>query len=103
MSDDSTIRITPGSSAWAAAPMPVRHSYPLAVRDHGLGTAISLLMQSLPYALARFGILLACAVACIIWVVVAFGGAAFLGTHIAGVFGFVWLVTCLGGAGFFWG
>ena len=30
----------------------------------------------LPYALARFGILLGCAVVCIIWLVVAFGGAA---------------------------
>jgi hypothetical protein len=112
--EDNTIRINPGSgpapvpSAWAqAAPTPpppsAGHGYPLAVRDHGLATAISLLMQSLPYALARFGILLACAVACIIWIVVAFGGAAFLGTHIAGVFGFVWLVLCLGGAGFIWG
>jgi hypothetical protein len=103
MSDDSTIRITPGTSAWGAALAPVRHAYPLAVRDHGLGQAISLLMQSLPYALARFGILLAFAIACIIWIVVAFGGAAFLGTHIAGAFGFVWLLICLGCAGFFWG
>ncbi len=101
MSDDSTIRMTPGPSAWGAAP--VRHTYGLAVRDHGLGQAISLLMQSLPYALARFGILLACAIACIVWIVIAFGGAAFLGTHIAGAFGFVWLLICLGVAGFFWG
>jgi hypothetical protein len=103
MSDDSTIRITPGSSAWGAAPAPIRHTYPLAVRDHGLAQAISLLMQSLPYALARFGILLGCAIVCIVWIVVAFGGAAFLGTHIAGAFGFVWLLICLGCAGFFWG
>jgi hypothetical protein len=106
MSDDNTIRIVPGASAWGA-PVPatpeVRHGYPLAVRDHGLATAISLLMQSLPYALARFGILLGCAVACIIWIVVAFGGAAWLGTHIAGAFGFVWLMLCLVGAGFIWG
>ena len=58
---------------------------------------------SLPYALARFGILLGCAIACIVWIVVAFGGAAFLGNHIASAFGFVWLLICLGGAGFFWG
>ncbi len=81
----------------------VRHVYPLAVRDHGLATAVSLLMRSLPYALARFGILLGCAVVCIIWLVVAFGGAAWLGTHIAGAFGFVWLMLCLVGAGFVWG
>jgi hypothetical protein len=110
MSDDNTIRIPPGSGGWGpisppvvpAAP-PIGHGYPLVVRDHGLGTAISLLMQSLPYALARFGILLGCAVACIIWIVVAFGGAAWLGSHIAGAFGFVWLLICLGGAGFLWG
>jgi hypothetical protein len=106
MSDDNTVRAVPGTSAWgAAAPMPslVRHAYPLAVRDHGLAEAISLLMQSLPYALARFGILLACAVACIVWIVVAFGGAAWLGSHIASAFGVVWLLICLVGAGFFWG
>ena len=99
---DETIRV----SGWGAVPpaLPtVRHTYPLAVRDHGLATAISLLMQSLPYALARFGILLGCAVVCIIWVVIAFGGAAWLGNHIAGAFGFVWLLICLAGAGFFWG
>ena len=60
-------------------------------------------MRSLPYALARFGILLGCAVVCIVWLVVAFGGAAWLGTHIAGAFGFVWLMLCLVGAGFVWG
>jgi hypothetical protein len=118
MSDDNTIRVPPGSgtpnlslqgtggpgaSAWTAAAAPVRHSYPLAVRDHGLGSAVSLLMQSLPYALARFGILLACSVVCIIWIVVTFGGAAWLGNHIASVFGLVWLIICIGGAGFFWG
>jgi hypothetical protein len=103
MSDDSTIRMMPGTSAWGAAPAPVRHSYPLAVRDYGLAQAISLLMASLPYALARFAILLGCAIACIVWIVVAFGGAAFLGSHIASAFGFIWLLICLGGAGFFWG
>jgi hypothetical protein len=106
MSDDNTIRAVPGASAWVtAAPIPptVRHAYPLSVRDHGLAAAISLLMQSLPYALARFGILLGCAVACIIWIVVAFGGAAWLGNHIASAFGVVWLLICVGGAGFVWG
>jgi hypothetical protein len=109
MSDDHTVRIVPGASGWGAAVPPtppaaaIRHTYPLAVRDHGLATAISLLMQSLPYALARFGILLGCAVVCIIWIVVAFGGAAWLVTHIAGAFGFVWLLICLAGAGFLWG
>jgi hypothetical protein len=81
----------------------VRHGYPLVVRDHGLGTAVSLLMQTLSYALARFGILLGYSVACIIWIVIAIGGAAWLGTHIAGAFGFVWLIACVVGVGWFWG
>lgn len=107
MAEDDTIRVPPGSGGWGAAarpsPPPVRHAYPLATRDHGLGTAISLLMQSLPYALARFGILLGYSVACIIWIVIAFGGAAWLGNHIAGAFGAIWLIACLIGVGWFWG
>jgi hypothetical protein len=102
MSDDNAMRAA-GPSVWTTAALPVRHRYPLAVRDHGLVTAIALLVRSLPYALARFGILLGCAVACIIWLVIAIGGAAWLGNHIAGVFAVVWLLTCLVGAGFFWG
>lgn len=111
MSDDETVRYVPNASAWSspqAAPpppafAPVRHSYPLAVRDHGLGTAIGLLMRSLPYAVARCGILLAYSVACIIWLVITFGGAAWLGTHIASAFGFVWFIVCAVGIGWFWG
>jgi hypothetical protein len=105
MSDDNTIRGS--ASAWGvptpAPAAPVRQGYALVVRDPGLATAVSLLLQSLPYALARFGILLGCAVACIVWLVIAFGGAAWLGAHIANVFGLVWLLLCLGGAGFVWG
>jgi hypothetical protein len=111
MPDDETIGPVPNASPWAGvAPVPgpaplhaVRHVYGLAVRDHGLATAISLMMRSLPYALARFGILLACTVACIIWIVVAFGGAAWLGHHIASAFGVVWLVLWVAGIGWFWG
>ena len=112
MSDDETIRFTPSAGAWGVPPAPtpaapapsaVRHGYQLAVHDHGLATAIGLLLQSLPYALARFGILLGYSVACIVWIVVAFGGAAWLGNHIAGAFGVVWLLLCLVGVGWFWG
>ena len=90
-------------TVWAKVPVPVPHSYSLVVRDHGLGTAIGLLMKSLPYALARFGILLAYSVACIIWIVVTFGGAAWLSSHVAGPFGLVWFVMCVVGIGWFWG
>jgi hypothetical protein len=105
MSDDNTMRPAPGSGWGTPTPPPaaVRHSYPLAVRDHGLATAIALLIQSLPYALARFGILLAYAVACIIWIVITVGGAAWLSKHIAGIFGVIWLLGCLVGVGWFWG
>ena len=109
MSDPSL----PSGSPWLSGAVPVapaepvragiRHSYPLAVRDHGLGTAFGLLMQSLPYALARFAVLLVSAVAAIVWAVIAFGGAAWLGEHVASVFGLVWLVLCVVGVGWFWG
>ena len=46
--------------------------YELAVRDHGLATAVGLLARSLPYALARFAILFAWSIACIASTVVAF-------------------------------
>ncbi len=97
----------PPASPWlSGAAMPavggIRHGYPLAVRDHGLATAFGLLMRSLPYALARFALLLAYTVACIVWLVVAIGGGAWLGTHIAGAFGAVWVVICLVGVGWFW-
>jgi hypothetical protein len=93
----------PNPSAWTQPQPLVRHGYPVLVRNHSLGTAVGLLMQSLPYALARFAILLAWSVACIISLVVAFGGAAWLGTHIAGAFGAVWLLICVIGIGWFWG
>jgi hypothetical protein len=81
----------------------VRHAYPLVVRDHGLATAIGLLIRSLPYALARFAVLLAFSIAAIVWAVIAFGGAAWLGTHVASAFGIVWLLVCVVGIGWFWG
>ncbi|MBU6499440.1 MAG: hypothetical protein KGJ41_07790 [Rhodospirillales bacterium] len=102
---DETIRAAPGS-AWAApvsTASPVRHAYPLAVRDASLTTAFGLVMRSLPYAFARFGVLLAASVITIIWLVVTFGVGAWLGTHIAGIFGWVWIIFCLLGASFIWG
>jgi len=110
MPSDQPFNGAPNPSVWTTAPAtppppayaPIRHSYPLAVRDHGLGTAIGLLMQSLPYALARCGILLAYSLGCIIWLVITFGGAAWLSTHIAHAFGVVWFIVCVVGIGWFW-
>lgn len=82
--------------------MSVRHSYPLRIRDHGLGTAVALSIRSLPYALTRFAVEMGFTIAGIVWIVVAFGGAAWLGTHVAQAFGWVWLIVCVGGVGWFW-
>jgi hypothetical protein len=76
--------------------------YPLAVRDSSVVSAFGLLLRSLPYALARFGVLLACSIACIVWIVVTIGGAVWLGDHIAKVFGWVWFIGCAAAAGWIW-
>jgi hypothetical protein len=80
----------------------VRHHYSVVMRDASLTAAFGLLMRTMPYALMRFAVMLAFTVATIVWICIAFGGAAFLGDHIAPVFGFVWLVICLGGFGYAW-
>lgn len=85
-------------------PRPARipHSYPLAVRSSSVMTSIGLLMRSLPYALMRFAVLLTFSIACVIWMVVTIGGAAWTGAHIAGVVGITWFVVCVGAAAWFW-
>ena len=89
--------------AGMGVPLPgVRHQYPLVARDASLTAAFGLLVRTLPYALMRFALMLAFTVATIVWLVVAFGGAAWLGTHIAAAFGWVWLAICLGGFGYLW-
>jgi hypothetical protein len=108
MPSDQPPTNVPPPSVWTTAPAAppaasIPHSYPLVVRNHGLGTAFGLLMQSLPYALARCGILLAYSLGGIIWLVVTFGGAAWLSAHIANAFGVVWFILCVVGIGWFWG
>jgi hypothetical protein len=76
--------------------------YPLAIRDSSLSSAFVLLVRSLPYALARFGVLLASSIACIIWIVITIGGAVWLGDHIAKAFGWVWFIGCAAAAGWLW-
>lgn len=94
-----------GSAAWQSqgASQGASHSYPLLVHDHGLATALKLLLETLPYALARWGVLLAFAAACVVWAVVAIGGAVWLGTHVAAVFGYGWFLVTLLIAGWIWG
>ena len=100
---DETIRVRPGSGWGAAALPPVRHTYTLVVRDASLATAFGLLARSLPYALARFAVLLATSVCVLVWLAIVLGGATWLGTHIASVFGWVWAIGWIAAGGFFWG
>ncbi|HMJ13463.1 MAG TPA: hypothetical protein VK524_18720 [Polyangiaceae bacterium] len=81
---------------------PVRHSYPLAIEDAGLSTAIGLLMKTLPYALARFGILLTVSVVTIIWFAVTFGGLALLAAKVHPWAGYAWLFMGMGLYGYLW-
>lgn len=98
-----------GSAAWGAAgpsqpnSQGPSHSYPLRVHDHGLATAFRLLLETLPYALARWGVLMAFAAVCVVWAVVAVGGAVWLGTHVATLFGYCWLLGVLLLGGWVWG
>lgn len=80
----------------------VRHSYPLVIRDASLGTAIGLLMKTLPYALARFGVLLAVSVISILWYVITFGGWGLLSVKLHAAIGYVWLIGGLGAYGYLW-
>ena len=91
----------PTNSAARATPFAASH-YPLKVRDAGFSTALGLVMRTLPYAIMRFAVLMTASVITIIWLGVAFGGGAWLGAHIAHVFGLVWIVLCLGTFGFAW-
>ena len=97
--EDSAV---PAVSPAPAAAADVRHHYPLAIRDASLGTAFRLFRQTLPYALARFGILVGLSLAAIVWAVATFGGGAWLGNHVHEVFGFGWIVAGCGVAGWLW-
>lgn len=81
---------------------PVRHSYPLAIEDAGLGTAIGLMTKTMPYAIARFGILFTVSIVSIIWMIITFGGFAFLGTKIHPIAGWAWFLTGAGIYGYLW-
>lgn len=89
-------------SDWNAQRAAPRRTRAIAVHDHGLLTAIGLLRKSMPYALARLGVELAFAFGGILWLIVAVGGTAWLGTHVANVFGWVWFIGWAVGTGFFW-
>jgi FHA domain len=106
------LRAVPAPPVRAVAPPPaepvapsspaggVRHDYPLAIRDAGLGTAFGLLMRTLPFLLVRLGILVAFTLlGVVVWVVALAGFWIFRRVPLVG---FVWMVLVLGAAGWFW-
>jgi len=52
--------------------------------------------------LGALAVMMAAAIACIVWAVVTIGGAEWLGNHIAKAFGAVWLIGGLVVAGWLW-
>jgi hypothetical protein len=94
-------------SADTAAPynhpdQPVRHSYPLAITEAGFTTASGLLMRTLPYVLTRLGILVAVSIITVIWMVITFGGTAFLSEKVHPWAGIPWFVGGMGVYGWIW-
>jgi hypothetical protein len=81
---------------------PVRHSYPLAIDRAGFGTAFALVMRTLPYAIVRFGILLAFTMVTIVWFIAAFGIGSFLAAKIHPFIGIGWMIALLGTYGYLW-
>jgi hypothetical protein len=81
---------------------PVRHSYPLAIQQAGFGTGFSLVMKTLPYALVRFGILVAVTFGTVIWFALTFGGMALLSAKVHPFAGLMWMFAGLGTYGYAW-
>lgn len=90
------------AAAYSHPEAPVRHSYPLVIEQAGFGTALGLVLKTLPYAMVRFGILLAYSFLTIAWLIVTFGGGAFLGNVIHPWLGLGWMAGGLGLYGYVW-
>lgn len=80
----------------------VRHAYPLAIQQASLGTAIGLLMKTLPYAAVRFGVSILIALATIVAWTIAIAGGVFLGAKVTPALGWIWAIACFVAFGFFW-
>ena len=94
--------IVPAVPPAPAADAAVRHHYPLAIRQASFGTAFGLFLKTMPYALARFGILIVVSLATIVWALVTFGGAAFAGEKIHPIVGWGWFAVGAGVYGWAW-
>jgi Co/Zn/Cd efflux system component len=83
----------------------VRHSYPLVTTEAGFAKAVSLVARTWPYAVARFGILVAFTLGTVLWFAATIGLATLLagvihpwvgvGTFVLGVgaYGWVWFIV----------
>ncbi len=80
----------------------IPHNYPLAIGQPGLGTAIGLLMRTMPYAMVRFGVSMLASILTIVFWVIALGGGAWLGAKVAPAVGWIWAIGFLVAFGFFW-
>lgn len=80
----------------------VKHNYPLAVRDASFSSALGLLMKTMPYALTRFGILVGCSVATILWWLIGFGGGSWLMGAVHPIVGWGWMIAAGSVYGWLW-
>jgi hypothetical protein len=80
----------------------VRHSYPLAIQNSDISTAIGLILRTMPYAGARFAVLFGTSLATVVWWVIAFVGAGFWGKHIGGAAALIWFVAWAVAFGYVW-
>lgn len=79
----------------------VRHSYPVSVQSAGIGDAVSLLLKTAPFLLARLGILSALTVAAILYWVVLAGGFVLL-AKASPLLGWAWILALAVVAGGIW-
>jgi hypothetical protein len=90
------------SSSYSHPHDPVRHSYPLAVHDADLSTALSLVMRTAPYALGRFAVLFTTSLITLLWYVVTFGGWAWVSRVIHPLAGICWMIAGIFMYGYLW-
>ena len=94
--------MTESSGSFSHPDAPVRHSYPLVIEQAGFGTAFPLLVRTMPYALVRFGLLLAFSIGTIIWFAMVFGIGAFLAAKVHPWIGIGWWIAGFGVYGWAW-
>lgn len=79
----------------------IRHSYPVSIQSAGLGDAVSLLLKTAPFLIARLGILSALTVAAILYWVVLAGGFVLL-AKASPLLGWAWIFALAVVAGGVW-